>query len=56
VLALNTRNEKSDFWVVARAVAQFARDCGAMTLSEKEERKKRGLNINPDIMHSNIRY
>jgi len=33
VLALKTANEKSDFWVVARAVSQFVRDCGKLPLA-----------------------
>jgi len=33
VLALQTDNNKSDFWVVARAVSQFVRDCGKLPLA-----------------------
>lgn len=33
VLSLKTANSKSDFWVVARAVSQFVRDCGKLPLA-----------------------
>lgn len=33
VLALQTPNGKADFWVVARAVAQFVRDCNKLPLA-----------------------
>lgn len=33
VLMLQTRNCKSDFWVGARAVSQFVRDCGKLPLA-----------------------
>lgn len=33
VLTLKTTNSKSDFWVVARAVSQFVRDCGKLPLA-----------------------
>jgi len=33
VLALNNCNATSDFWVVARAVSQFVRDCGKLPLA-----------------------
>jgi len=33
VLELRTPNAKSDFWVVARAVSQFVRDCGKLPLA-----------------------
>jgi amyloid beta precursor protein binding protein 1 len=33
VLSLQTENKKSDYWVVARAVSQFVRDCGKLPLA-----------------------
>jgi len=33
VLEIQTADSRSDFWVVARAVAQFVRDCGKLPLS-----------------------
>eukprot|EP00927_Polykrikos_kofoidii_P029295 TRINITY_DN25353_c0_g4_i1.p1 TRINITY_DN25353_c0_g4~~TRINITY_DN25353_c0_g4_i1.p1 ORF type:complete len:525 (+),score=96.20 TRINITY_DN25353_c0_g4_i1:130-1704(+) len=33
VLELKTANPKSDFWVVARALSQFVRDCGKLPLA-----------------------
>lgn len=33
VLELKAVNERSDFWIVARAVSQFVRDCGKLPLS-----------------------
>eukprot|EP00405_Crypthecodinium_cohnii_P039630 CAMPEP_0206541038 /NCGR_PEP_ID=MMETSP0325_2-20121206/9369_1 /ASSEMBLY_ACC=CAM_ASM_000347 /TAXON_ID=2866 /ORGANISM="Crypthecodinium cohnii, Strain Seligo" /LENGTH=524 /DNA_ID=CAMNT_0054038889 /DNA_START=519 /DNA_END=2093 /DNA_ORIENTATION=- len=33
LLELKTSNLKSDFWVVARAVSQFVRDCGKLPLA-----------------------
>jgi len=33
VLELQTSNPKSDFWIVARAVSQFVRDCGKLPLA-----------------------
>merc|ERR1712139_709284 len=33
VLSLQTPNKESDFWVVARAVSQFVRDCGKLPLA-----------------------
>jgi len=33
VLELRTSNSRSDFWVVAKAVANFARDCGKLPLA-----------------------
>jgi len=33
VLELNTTDAKSDFWVVAKAVSQFVKDCGKLPLA-----------------------
>merc|ERR1712007_125104 len=33
MLELKCKDQKSDFWIVARAVSQFVRDCGKLPLA-----------------------